>query len=296
MAKKPKAPIKVHTAVMISADKLRVHPDNSNKQSRHVQKELRESIKTLGFDESLLCVPDKDNPGSFVVVSGNHRYEAGVSVGMEEFPCVVRDDWTNVDSQIQLVRRNYIRGDLDKQAFTAAVDKLVLEEQLSLSSVQELLGMPDPDEFAALYEQKEEKEREMGARIAAGGGAGASNTVALIDDLGITISTLLDRYGHTAPNSFVIFPLSRKNHFFVQVNSGLKKTLEVIAQVCVQQGLDVNVALSGLLAVGMSTTGFKKAEPDVETVVRAGLIEGDPDLRSIQAIMGDPEIVTDDDV
>tara|TARA_R100001244_G_scaffold36778_2_gene33626 strand:- start:3358 stop:4221 length:864 start_codon:yes stop_codon:yes gene_type:complete len=258
MARKTK--IQVHTAVMLPAEFLVETPSNSNKQNRHTYKELKDNIREQGFDETLNVVPHETLPDHYTVVCGNHRLRAGKELGMAEFPCVIRKDWNEVEATIQGIRRNYVRGKIDKVSFTAQVDFIKEKYGLSQHVISERMGFEDADMFSVLYqEQKLDADRQ--AQIAAAVSLDhAPNTsaanVKLIDDLGTILSHIFDQHGHTVPCSFIVFPAGGRNHMYVQANSALVKHMSAIAEQCLRDDLDINVALGGLLAVGMAQTGF----------------------------------------
>jgi uncharacterized ParB-like nuclease family protein len=286
MAKK-KQDIKVHLATMVDAMLLTEHPNNSNKQSRHISKELAKSIKENGYDEPLIVVKRSDGDVGYYVASGNHRFRTGMTLGMTEFPCIVRDDWDSIKSQVELVRRNYVRGDINKDAFTEAVNNLAQESSMDFESIRTLMGFEDADKFAALYKEDEEANREMGERIAGGGApGGGANIVKVIDDLGAMIASLLERFGDTVPNSFLIVPVSSKNHMFIMTTPGLKKVLELIATQCVQKNMDINVVMSGLLNIGMAHSAFKTDTPDTKMLATKGVTKGEKNLKSIHELLG----------
>jgi len=275
---KKKPEIEVFQAEMLSTQSLSEHPNNANKQNRHMRKELKESILENGFDETLLVCPRTDGEDGYWIVSGNHRYRAGKSLGMSVFPCVIREDWDSVEQQIQLVRRNYVRGKLDSTAFSVAVDKLAAEASIGLDVIQERMGFEDPDMFAEYYKQEKSREAKIAEAVTAGGAGGGASSVKMIDDLGLVLSTIFERFGDTAPYSYIIFPAGGKTHMYVQVTPALKRIMEAVAQGCVQQGLDMNIALGGLLAIGMDSSNFKTGTPDNDRIVDRGSEVGDADL------------------
>lgn len=265
--------VEVHLPEMIAKELLHEHPRNSNKHNRHMFKELRQSIRENGFDESLIVVQRPEEDG-YWIVSGNHRFRAGVAEGMEEFPCVVRHDWDEVEEQIELVRRNFVRGNIDRDAFTVAVNTLAEDHALSLDDVRDRMGFEDADVFLKFYQQEEEKrERDQVAATT------SAPQVKMIDDLGLILSSIFEQYGDTVPHSFIIFPAGGKKHMFVAATPALKRSLEQIAEKCRAEHLDINVALGGLLVVGMHTTNFQTGQTaDVDAVRDAGEEEGDADL------------------
>lgn len=257
--------IKVHQTQMISKLLLTEHPQNSQKQSKHEFNELRKSIRENGFDESLIVVPNDDGTG-YYVVSGNHRCRAGIAEGMDEFPCVVRADWDAVKSQIELVRRNYVRGKIDRDAFTQAVNVLSSEQKLSIEDIYGQMGFASQDDFAAIYKAQQVEEARIQKEVVEGVATSNAATVKMIDDLSFIISSILEKYGDTVPYSFIMFPAGAKNHMYISANPSLKKSLEAIAAACVSQHLDINVALAGLIRIGIDNTDFLKNKGKSEVV------------------------------
>lgn len=274
--KKPK----IHKVQMIPAAMLFEHPNNTNKQSKHVHQELVASIQEKGFDETLLAVPRTDGEAGYWIVSGNHRFRAGVSAGMDEFPTVVRTDWTEVESRIELVRRNFVRGDIDRALFTEEVNRLNKEHQLGLDVIMEQMGFENPEAFANFYKEEKKRERSIGA---AANAQQQVSQVKMLDDIGVIISTLFEKYGKTVPQSFLIFPLGGRNHVYVHITPALKKTIDAVSTKCVAEGLDINTVLGGLLQIAIHHTDFFKHKVEgTQNVVAAGSITGDDNPQLIE--------------
>lgn len=267
--------VKVHLAEMVDKVLLTEHPRNSNKQSRHMFKELRESIRENGFDETLTVVPRDDGNDGYWIVAGNHRFRAGGAEGMDEFPCVVRPDWDDVQQQIELVRRNYVRGAIDRDAFTLGVNALAAEQEMSVDEIREAMGFADTDVFLDFY--KEENERlEREAHEAASERQTSAPAIKMIDDLGLVLSTIFEEHGDTVPYSFIIFPAGGKDHLFVAATPALVKNLSKVAEYCIANHLDINVVLGGLLTIGMAESNMIGG--DNEDVIEKGSegLDGDP--------------------
>ena len=263
---------KIHEVIRVRDELLFDHPNNTNKQSKHTQQELTDSILAHGFDENLIITPRRDGQPGYFIVSGNHRRKAGRAAGMEEFPCVLRDDWNEVEARIQLVRRNLVRGDIDRTLFTEEINRLQNEHQLGLDIIMERMGFEDAESFSEFYKQEQKRERSIASAVAS---QNQVSQVKMIDDLGTIISVLFEKYGKTVPHSFMVFPLGGRNHVFIQMTPALKKTIDAITTKCVADGMDVNTALGGLLQIAIHHTGFFKAETDRKPVVEAGSIAGD---------------------
>lgn len=283
-----KTNIEVHLPELIPVSQLQEHPRNSNKQSRHMFGELRESIRENGFDETLTVVPNDEN--GYYIVAGNHRFRAGRAEGMKEFPCVVREDWNEVQTQVEMVRRNYVRGALDRDAFTLAVDALAAEQDISVDEIQEAMGFEDTDVFLDFYKEENEK-REKAQQAAANhnSGKGKSSSIQMIDDLGLILSAIFEQHGDTVPYSFLVFPAGQRNHLFIAATPALVNNLSSIAEYCIVNKMDINVILGGLITIGMDQSKMFKKEEDTDLskakeLGREGLDEDPrPEFEKIEA-------------
>lgn len=265
--------VKVHTVEMIPRDLLSEHPRNSNRQDKHMFNELRKSIREQGFDETLLVVPRNDGDIGYWVISGNHRFRAGKAEGMESFPCVNRPDWDEVAQQVEIVRRNYVRGKIDEDMFTMSVNALAEEHNVLLSDIQEAMGFQSDEKFLELYkvetEKMEEAAREMAQEIQT-----SSSAIKMIDDLGLVLSKIFEEHGDTVPYSFLIFPAGQKNHMFVAATPALVKNLATIAEHALVKHLDINILLGGLLTIGMEHSNMIEGS-NTEEIVEKGSVDID---------------------
>lgn len=256
---------------LIHKDKLRFLAGNSNRQTKHVFEELRKNIREQGFDESLIVVPfDED---TYTVVSGNHRGKAGMEEGIEEFPCVVRKDWDEVTTELQSVRRNYSRGKIDKNLFTAQVETIKERFALSNTDIMEGMAFESLDALAALYKAEKEAEEESYEKMQEEASSDAT-TVKVVDDLGAIVTHLVQMYGDTIPHSFMIIPVGGKQHLYIKSNSALKKAVQNIAAACVVNKLDINVALTGIISIGLDNTDFLEGQ-GVDAIKEANAVDGD---------------------
>lgn len=262
--------VEVHRSKLIHKSELFVHPDNSNEQSKHMFAELRKSIRENGFDETLIVVPrDEEEHGhGYWIVSGNHRFKAGVAEGMEKFPCVIREDWDPVKEQIELVRRNYVRGQIDRDKFTVAVDTLAEGHALAVDEIREEMGFEASDDFLDYYKQEHERQQTV-ERVRSEN----APKVKMIDDLGMVLSSIFEEFGDTVDQSFIIFPAGGRKHMYVAVTPALRRVLSDIAEKCVAENLDINMVLGGLLVIGMENSQFK-TEPKNPEIVNKGTKEG----------------------
>jgi len=266
--------IEVHEVAKLPVALLKEDTRNTQKQSRKVFNDLKENIRTHGFDEPLLVSRNKDGT-TFTIRSGNHRYRAGKSLGMVEFPTIIHE-WSELEAALQNVRRNVSRGAQDANAFTSLVDHLKLDFDVDIDSIQEGMAFADDEDFARLYQL--EAENGIDPSPGAGGSRGetpdSAHKTKMLDDLGVVLSHIFDEFGGSVPCSFIIFPASGKEHMYVQATSALKKVIAPIAERCLQENIDFNVAMTGLLQIGISQTSFLQPKGD-PSKVQAASVEAD---------------------
>jgi hypothetical protein len=263
---------------MVPAELISEHPRNRNKQNRHVHSEIKESMQENGFDETLLLTPRTDGKEGYWCVSGNHRYRAGKSLGMTEFPATIHKDWDAAKQQVELLRRNMIRGTISKPDFTLAANDIKTEANYDMSVLSEELGFENPEKFAEMYqlEQEQTEQRMVYENITQ-----IAQKARITEDLGLVISALLEKHGDTVPYSFLVFPTGGKNHVFIQSSPTLKRTLDMVFTKCIHDNLDVNVVMGALLHLGMASTNFRTPEAKIEEIKAAGTESGDSDIKEL---------------
>jgi hypothetical protein len=274
MAKKPvKKGISVHLPKMVKVALLDTHPKNPQVQSSHMFGELVESIQENGFDESLIVVPRSDGQDGYWIVSGNHRFMASKQLGLDELPVVIRDDWDDVRSEIELVKRNYVKGKLDNDKFTNLVNHLSKEKAIPLDVIYEQMGFEDEQMFAKFYKAESEKQQSLLEKVM------SKKEISIVEHVDHSLSEIFEKYGATAPSGFVIFPAGGKRHIFVHSNAALKISIDKIVMKCLQEGLNINVVLGGLLALAIKE--HKLDDGVSEEVKKAGGLEGPDEIEFV---------------
>jgi ParB-like chromosome segregation protein Spo0J len=83
----------------ITLDKLEIHPDNPNKQSKVIFAKLVRNIERTGRYEPLIVRPCVKKAGRFQIINGHHRCQALVRLGYETADCIIwdiNDEETNI--------------------------------------------------------------------------------------------------------------------------------------------------------------------------------------------------------
>jgi len=262
----------------IHVDHLHEFEGNPQEQDNETFNNLVQEIEMDGFDEPIQVVPAPDlGPEEFRIVSGNHRYKAARVLDYEELPAVVKDNWDELTAKIKVIRRNRLKGELDPTKFTRFANEIINEESLDTEVLQEMMGFKDLDEMMEYYKE-ERKAKEKKVRKVADE---ANAQLKLIDNLSYILNRLFTDYGDTVPFNFMFFTFGSKMHLMVQMNNKLKRLIEKISKKCVEDGLDINVVLPGLLDAGMESMSFISGPPEIEEIEERGTNEeDDSELRS----------------
>jgi ParB-like chromosome segregation protein Spo0J len=109
-------------AVVIPIDQLVPCDWNVNEMEGPEFAALIEEIRDGGFDEPCQIVPiaEGDHEGSYLILGGEHRYKAALSLQFTEVPCVIKEHLSDVDEETLMewsVKRNNIRGKINAQRY-----------------------------------------------------------------------------------------------------------------------------------------------------------------------------------
>jgi len=132
----------------VSLDKIEFNTWNPNKFDTYKFDELVKEVIAEGVDQPVICVKGKD--GKYIVVDGEHRVRAARSAGLKEIPIVVKTDWDEDKAKIETVRRNVLRGEMDKAKFTDLVNDVVANTNSPVEDIVKKMALTE-DEFRDLY-------------------------------------------------------------------------------------------------------------------------------------------------
>lgn len=104
-----------------SIDIERIVPNNKNIYGIRNIEELAEDIKINGLYHNLVVKPQGEN---FVIISGERRYQALKILGYKKVPCQVRNNVTEIDSEIMLIQANAKTRELTNQEKMKQVERL----------------------------------------------------------------------------------------------------------------------------------------------------------------------------
>ena len=121
---------KIAESILVPVDKIVENEWNANAQEEIIFNELVQTIKEEGFDESLqvtkLDKTDKEyaDGKEYRIIGGEHRFKTAKLLGYKELPVVIKNYTTEKEQKIKTVRRNQLRGELDRKKFTKLFNSL----------------------------------------------------------------------------------------------------------------------------------------------------------------------------
>ena len=129
-------------AILIPIDNLVPCHWNVNEMDKPEFAALVEEVRDGGFDEPCQVVPIKEGPGAgkYLILGGEHRYKACAANGIEKVPCVIKEHLTDADEDTLIewsIKRNNIRGKLNKQKYAAIEKKLSGKWQVSAEAARQ---------------------------------------------------------------------------------------------------------------------------------------------------------------
>ena len=133
--------------VYLDIQKLRANEWNPNTQTESVFNALTENIQEIGMTEPVMVKPEED--GTYLIVSGHHRWEACKVLGMEEIPAYVMDDFDEDAAKFQTVRMNMLKGKLDPVKFTKLFDQMA--DKYGKDLTKQMMALVDEKAFQNLY-------------------------------------------------------------------------------------------------------------------------------------------------
>jgi len=210
--------------------------------------ELVEEIREDGFDEPIHVVehpdPVKKAQEIFLIVNGEHRWQAARVLGITEIPCVIKDGWKDEQTQkIKTVRRNLLHGDLDKTRFTKLVHTLN-DTGIPMKDLPGILGFESEEvfreKFIAEERERQEQEQEQASKSASDR---EKDENMVVENLSFILNEIFAEYGETIPQGFMFFWHKNRCHLMVQMDEKLEGLVEAAVKYLRSSGKNVNPLL-----------------------------------------------------
>lgn len=238
----------------IPVEDLMPDEDNPNEMDEATFDQLIEEIREQGFDEPIIVRPHPTVKGKYQIGSGHHRTKAAMVLGMLTVPAIIKH-WTDREQKVALVKRNALRGDLNK-------GKLVkLYKELSKGKdgvqVQRELGFTNQKKFEAMYDEamktltpKQKKKL-----------AEAKEKIKSMDDLSSVLNRIFKESGSELDEGYLVFSFGGKNHHYFQIDQETENTLQSIIANCKSHDMSYTDAMKQLVIEGQRVIDYGKKKP-----------------------------------
>lgn len=217
---------------------------NPNEMDDSTFNRLVEEIEDTGMVSAIQVVPAPG--GKFLIIGGEHRWQALRTLGWEKIPCNILTDDRFLDQDLQellTVRLNVIQGKLNPDKFVKLYEKKVAK--YGAEQLQSLFGYTSSDAWNRVIKDVTKAVSDSGI-----GGKGLleelkkkSKKVKNIDGLGKVLNQLFSKYGSDLKYSFMVFTYGKKNHLYVMLSDTAKENLDRLMAKCRDEKKDINEIL-----------------------------------------------------
>lgn len=241
----------------INIEDLIPDDENPNEMDEATFDALVEEIREQGFDEPIQVRVHPTLEGKYQIGSGHHRTKAAMVLGMVTVPCIIKE-WSDREQRVALVKRNALRGSLNKAKLTTLYRDLAKGKDGAL--VQRELGFTNPKKFEAMIEAagqnlppKQRKKLEE-----------AKETIKSIDDLSSVLNKIFKESGSELDKGYMVFSFGGKKHHYFQIDDETNAQLEAIIAHCEKHGIPYTDVMQSIVSAA--------AEGDLPTQPKAAKV------------------------
>lgn len=255
----------------IPIDQLLDSENNPNEQDEATFDQLVAGIKADGFDEPVIVVPQTAlnqatgqsvETGKYIIVSGHHRKKAAAALKFTHVPCVIKSGWDEDKKDVELVRRNMLKGKLNPEKFTALFQKLSMKG-IDQAVLKLQMGFTKSDAFDKLYRAVESNLPASQKKKL----AEAKETIKSVDGLSSVLNSIFTEHGSDLDHGFVVFSFGGKDHIYIECDSALHKMMRNLTDDVRAKGGNATEVMKQL--VGKPVPGTIK--PSVATAERKAI-------------------------
>jgi len=248
-----------HLLSYLSVDDLVPNDWNPQHQDDTVFDRLVDEIEDVGFIDPIQVVAQPDN--RYLIIGGEHRWQAAKAAGMEEVPCIVLegDQWKEEDLQkFVTVRLNLIRGRLNPEKFLKLYNEMVA--RYGEESMQGLMGHCDTHGFKKLVDSVKKGMKDTLPKDLQDKFDEEAKEVKTVEDLSNIIQSLYNSYGDTVSQSFMVFTYGKQSHIYISMDKGMKKAMDKILSYCKTTGDDINEFMAPIVQTFMKEAESRLSE------------------------------------
>lgn len=251
-------------------------PWNPNMQDPEVFQNLIKNIKENGFvdmpqlwpltdpemREQYLDPEIHDDGPYWLIPGGSHRWEVAVTLGMEEWPGIEVEHWSEDMMKFQNMRLNVLKGEVDPEKFMG-LWKDLKESGYSEKVLKAQMGLVKDKEFKRLVKDTTDNlPPDVQKKVQKAVDRGDVND---LDDLQRVLNELFSKHGDTLPFNYMTFSFGGKTHLWVKMDRPVMQAVEAVKQRAYDESLDINRVFKGILKDGLTLDdAFVQAEQEAD--------------------------------
>lgn len=233
---------------------------------------LVEEIESEGYDEPILVVPiegkgsskierseEDDTAGWLVetgsqryrIINGEHRWKALNVLDYEYIPCVIKADWDERTQKIQTVRRNMIKGQVNRRKMSNLIEDIRKRHKIGPEAAARKMGIFDEKEFKRYYIKKRQEQKKANEKRRQD-----QKAVQAVENMTTTLTQIFKESGGTVSQGFVSFAYKGEVHMLVNMDPALKRTIEGLAEFLEISGFSAPQFLHEALEAKMMQTAL----------------------------------------
>lgn len=213
----------------VPVDLLKPMEGNPNEMDDKTFNRLVQEINESGFVEPLQIAPCEGE--KFIIVGGEHRYNAVITLGWEKVPCILKMEWDRDIIELLNVRLNVIRGRMNGEKFRRLYDKVA--ERYGSEQLRELFGFTDSDAWKKLLGGVEDALKQSGVPGEALDKIKKKVSRAKnVDGLGKVLKKFFESHSGDLSHGFMIFSHGGKSHVYIEMDDKLFHAIEAIMGKC----------------------------------------------------------------
>lgn len=239
--KKKKADKNHVEVVFLPLEDLVPDDENPNEMDEATFDALVEEIREQGFDEPIHVRKHPKLKNKYQISSGHHRTRAATVVGLTEIPAIIKP-FTDREQKVALVKRNALRGELNKTKLTQLYRDLAKGKDGI--QVQRELGITNPKKFEAMIEKvSSELPPKQRKKL-----QDAKETIKSVDDLSSVLNRIFKEAGSELDKGYMVFSFGGKKHHYFQIDDATNKKLEAIIKHCENTGVQYTDFMQSIVA------------------------------------------------
>jgi hypothetical protein len=192
-------------------------------------------------------------------------------LGWKTLPSVIKSNLTDPDERrFALVKRNLLRGGLDRAKFTELVRESEERTKLGRAMLAKRMGLQSEAKLEKLIRDKRKATDAATQKVI----DSSKREMQLATNLNTIVSDLFQKYGETVPHGWIFFAYKFQMHLLLQMSPALKSLITTLSGWAEEKSEAIDDFLAQAIAHEFEKRGVDPKALDVFSKIE----DGDPDV------------------